>query len=94
MVRDLLLTDGVWAPSERIRWVSSVSWPREARWLAEQAARFDAHTLGEGKAFAKPIPHAELEREKELFCELVTRPKVFEALSDFVSRDDPYTYLP
>jgi enoyl-CoA hydratase/carnithine racemase len=65
-----------------------------ARSLAEQASRFDGHTLREGKAFAKPIPYAELEREKDLFCDLVTRPTVFEALSDFVSRDDPYTYLP
>ena len=65
-----------------------------ARKVAEQAARFDAHTAATAKAFIKPIPHAELEQEKETFCRLVTSPAVEDALKTFVHSDDPRPYLP
>lgn len=65
-----------------------------ARKVAEQAARFDAHTTATAKAFIKPIPRAELEREKETFCRLVTSPAVEDALKTFIQSDDPRPYLP
>ena len=39
-------------------------------------------------------PRDELEREKQTFCRLVTRPEVYEALTQFVHRDDVRPYLP
>lgn len=65
-----------------------------ARRLAAQAARFDAATTAAAKRFAKPVPRAELEREKALFLELVGRPAVLEALERFVEDTSVRPYLP
>ena len=65
-----------------------------ARRVAAQAAKFDPAVVQRAKAFTKPIPRAELEREKDLFCELISEPRVFAALSEFVGREDAMTWLP
>ena len=65
-----------------------------SRRVAAQAARFDAHTLAAAKAFAKRLPVEELARERDLFCQLMTRPAVSEALRRFVESDDVRPYLP
>jgi enoyl-CoA hydratase/carnithine racemase len=100
IVRDLLLT-GRSLNARRAYEVGLVSQVvargeglNVARKVAEQAARFDAHTAAIAKAFIKPIPRAELEREKETFCRLITSPAVESALKTFVTSDDPRPYLP
>ncbi|NCG21423.1 MAG: hypothetical protein GWP91_20625 [Rhodobacterales bacterium] len=100
VVRDLLLT----GRSVNAKRALTVGLVREvvpggkgldaARRIAEQAGRFDAFTLAKAKACVKPIPKADLARERELFCELVTRPAVSEALTKFVESDDRAPYLP
>jgi len=65
-----------------------------ARLVAEQAARFDARTTAAAKRFVKPIPYAELEREKDVFIELLGSPTVERALRKFVESDDVRPYLP
>lgn len=65
-----------------------------ARRVAAQAVRFDPVTTAAAKGFAKPVPRARLEAEKDTFCRLVTRPEVFEALERFVTSDDVRPYLP
>lgn len=67
---------------------------RVARATADQIRKFDATTRAAAKKFIKPIPHAELRREIDLFCELFSRPKVMEALRRFVESTDPMPYLP
>lgn len=65
-----------------------------ARGVARQAARFEPATTAAAKGFAKPLPRAELAREKRIFIELLRSPTVDAALRDFVASDDPYSYLP
>ena len=65
-----------------------------ARRAAEQLAKFEAGTVAAAKRFAKPVPRARLEREKKLFCRMVTRPEVLDALSAFVDDEGPRPYLP
>ena len=62
--------------------------------VAEQACRFDAATAARAKAFLKPVPFADLDREKALFCDLFTSPVVEAALKRFVENDDALPYLP
>lgn len=62
--------------------------------LAEQMTRFDPHTLSVAKRFAKPIPKARFEEEKDRFGELLTRPVVIEALKRFVRDEGAMPYLP
>ena len=64
-----------------------------ARKVAQQASRYDAYTTAKAKAFAKPLPRVDLDREKAAFLHLVTRPKVYEALSQFVEDDSVRPYL-
>src|SRR5574341_2333024 len=45
-----------------------------ARSTAAQAGKFDHETRIAAKRFLKPIPHDELRREIDLFCELLARP--------------------
>jgi enoyl-CoA hydratase/carnithine racemase len=100
VIRDLLLT-GRSLGAARAHEVGLVSQlvPKgealaAARRLAEQAARFGrAETLA-AKRLSKPLPSAELAREKELFCELVVRPSVLQALDDFVTDRSVRPYLP
>ena len=65
-----------------------------ARSTAAQIAKFDAITRAEAKKFIKPIPHEELRREINLFCELFSRPTVMAALKKFVESTDAMPYLP
>jgi enoyl-CoA hydratase/carnithine racemase len=67
---------------------------RIARATAGQIAKFDAVTRAAAKKFIKPIPHDELHREIDLFCELFTRPAVMAALEKFVESTDAMPYLP
>lgn len=65
-----------------------------ARSMAQQVTKFDAETRAAAKKFIKPVPHAELRKEIDLFCELFGRPVVLEALRRFVKTDDPMKHLP
>jgi enoyl-CoA hydratase/carnithine racemase len=65
-----------------------------ARATAAQIKKFDATTSAAAKKFIKPIPHDELRREIDLFCELFTRPAVMAALKKFVESTDTMPYLP
>lgn len=65
-----------------------------ARRAAEQLIRFEPQTVAAAKAFAKPLPAARLRRERAVFCRLVTRPEVLEALGAFVEDTSVRPYLP
>ena len=100
VVRDLLLT-GRSINANRAGEVGLVSQVvgrgkalEVARLVAQQAARFDAPTTAAAKRFTKPIPYAELEREKDVFIELLGSPTVERALRKFVESDDVRPYLP
>jgi enoyl-CoA hydratase/carnithine racemase len=67
---------------------------RVARATAAQVTKFDRATSAAAKRFAKPIPHDELRREIDLFCEMFTRPAVMEGLKKFVESTDALPYLP
>jgi len=67
---------------------------RAARSAAAQITKFDAVTRAAAKKFIKPIPHDELRREIDLFCELFARPAVMAALKKFVESTDAMPYLP
>lgn len=68
--------------------------PRAARAAAAQITKFDSKTRVAAKKFIKPIPHDELRREIDLFCELFARPTVMTALRKFVESNDAMPYLP
>jgi enoyl-CoA hydratase/carnithine racemase len=65
-----------------------------ARSTASQIAKFDGVSRAAAKKFIKPIPHEELRREIDLFCELFARPRVMAALKKFVEDSGPMPYLP
>jgi len=67
---------------------------RAARAAAAQITKFDAATRSAAKKFIKPIPHDELRRELDLFCELFGRPAVITALRKFVESTESMPYLP
>jgi enoyl-CoA hydratase/carnithine racemase len=67
---------------------------RIARSTAAQITKFDATARAAAKKFIKPIPHDELRREIDLFCELFTRSAVMAALKKFVEDSGPMPYLP
>jgi enoyl-CoA hydratase/carnithine racemase len=67
---------------------------RIARSTAAQITKFDAVTRAAAKEFIKPVPHDELRREIDLFCELFARPAVMAALKKFVEDSGPMPYLP
>jgi enoyl-CoA hydratase/carnithine racemase len=99
-VRDLLLT-GRSVNASRAHAVGLVAQVaaegealRIARATAAQITKFDAVTRAAAKKFIKPIPHEELRREIDLFCELFTRPAVMAALKKFVEHSGPMPYLP
>jgi enoyl-CoA hydratase/carnithine racemase len=100
VVRDLLLT-GRSINAARAHSVGLVSQLaaegqalRVARSTAAQMAKFDAPTAIAAKRFLKPIPHEELRREMDIFCELFTRPAVEAALRKFVESTAALPYLP
>ena len=99
-VRDLLLT-GRSVNATRAQAVGLVAQlaaegeaVKIARATAAQITKFDAVTRAAAKKFIKPIPHEDLRREIELFCELFTRPTVMAALKKFVESTDAMPYLP
>lgn len=65
-----------------------------ARSMAQQVTKFDVTARSAAKKFIKPIPHAELKKEIELFCKLFNRPVVLESLRRFVESDEPMKHLP
>jgi enoyl-CoA hydratase/carnithine racemase len=67
---------------------------RIARATAAQITKFDVVTRAAAKKFIKPIPHEELRREIDLFCELFARPAVMTALKKFVEDSGQMPYLP
>lgn len=64
-----------------------------ARKTAAQMAKYDAGVLAASKAFIKPIPLDELEREKELFLKMFESPVVLAGLKKFVESQDVRPYL-
>lgn len=100
VVRDLLLT-GRSINATKAQAVGLVSQVvtegdalRVARATAGQLKKFDRGTAAAAKQFIKPIPHEELRREIEIFCELFTRPAVEAGLRKFVENTGPLPYLP
>jgi len=100
VVRDLLLTgrsiNAIKAQAVGI--VSQVTAEgdalRVARATAAQLKKFDRGTATAAKRFIKPIPHDELRREIDIFCELFARPAVEAGLRKFVESTDAQPYLP
>lgn len=100
VVRDLLLTGRSFnaTKAQQIGLVSQVVGEgealRAARATALQLGKFDRATSAAAKKFIKPIPHEELRREIDLFCELFARPAVDEGLRKFVESKSAQPYLP
>jgi enoyl-CoA hydratase/carnithine racemase len=100
VVRDLLLTGRSFntTKAQQIGLVSHVVAEgealRAARAMAAQMAKFDRATSAAAKRFIKPIPHEELRREIDIFCELIARPAVQAGLKKFVESTDAQPYLP
>jgi enoyl-CoA hydratase len=67
---------------------------RVARATAAQINKFDSKTAAAAKRFIKPVPHDELKREIEIFCDLFTQPAVEAGLRKFVESTDALPYLP
>jgi enoyl-CoA hydratase len=100
VVRDLLLTGRSFnaTKAQQIGLVSQVVAEGEvlsaARATAAQIGKFDRQTAIAAKGFIKPIPHEEVRREIEIFCELFSRPAVQAGLKKFVESTDAQPYLP
>jgi enoyl-CoA hydratase len=100
VVRDLLLTGRSFnaTKAQQIGLVSQVVGEgealRAARATAAQLGKFDRATAAAAKKFIKPIPHEELRREIDIFCELFGRPAVQAGLRKFVESTDALPYLP
>ena len=67
---------------------------RIARSTATQVSKYDPVARAAAKEFMKPVPHEELRKEIDIFCELFTRPEVMAALKKFVEDTGPMPYLP
>ena len=100
VVRDLLLTGRSLnaMKAQAVGLVSQVVGEGEAlrvaRLTAAQVMKFDAQTTVTAKQFIKPIPYEELQREIEIFCELLTRPAVAAGLRKFAESKEAMPYLP
>jgi enoyl-CoA hydratase len=100
VVRDLLLTGRSINATKalQIGLVSQVAGEGEvlrvARATAAQLGKFDHATAAAAKKFIKPIPHEELQREIDMFCELFAQPAVQSGLRKFVESADKQPYLP
>jgi enoyl-CoA hydratase len=99
-VRDLLLTGRSVnaARAQAVGLVAQLAAEGEAlkiaRATAAQVTKFDAATRAAAKEFIKPVPHEELRREIEIFCELFTRPAVMAGLKKFVENAGPMPHQP
>jgi enoyl-CoA hydratase len=100
VVRDLLLT-GRSFNATKVQQVGLVSQVvaegeslRVARATAVQLRKFDRRTAAVAKEFIKPIPHEELRREIDIFCELFAQPAVEAGLRKFAESEDAQPYLP
>lgn len=99
-IRDLLLTGRSWnaARAQQIGLVSQLVGEGQALETARRAAlqqnKFDAGTRKAAKFFIKDLPREELEREMEIFCDMVSRPALEEGLRRFVENRGPLPYLP
>jgi len=100
VVRDLLLTGRSFnaTKAQQVGLVSQVvsegEAVRAARSTAAQIGKFDRNTSIAAKKFIKPIPHEELQREIDIFCELFAKPAVKAGLRKFVESTDAQPYLP
>lgn len=100
LVRDLLLTgrsinaNKAAAAGLVSQVVASGEAIQVAQSVALQATKFNRQAAQVAKEFIKPIPYAELQEEIRLFCELMGRPAVEEALRKFVESTDAQPYLP
>jgi len=100
VVRDLLLTGRSINAAKAMATglVSQVAAEGEAlqvaRATAAQACKFDRTASMAAKRFLKPIPHEELRREIDVFCELFERPAVMEGLRKFSENTSAHPYLP
>jgi enoyl-CoA hydratase/carnithine racemase len=100
VVRDLLLTGRSFnaTKAQQIGLVSQVVSDgealRAARATAAQIGKFDRQTSAQAKQFIKSIPHDELRREIDIFCDLFSRPAVQAGLKKFVESTDAQPYLP
>lgn len=100
VVRDLLLTGRSFnaTKAQQIGLVSQVVGEgealRAARATAMQIGKFDRTTAAAAKRFIKPVPHEELRREIDIFCELIARPEVEVGLRRFIESTDAQPYLP
>ena len=83
------------APGRRARAVTGEGAAlRVARATAAQIGKFDRETAVAAKRFIKPLPHDDLRREIDIFCDLFTRPAVQAGLRKFVESTDALPYLP
>jgi len=100
VIRDLLLTGRSFSASKAhaVGLVSQLAAEGEvlrvARSTATQLGKFDRETSIAAKRFIKPIPHEELRREIDIFCDLFTRPAVEAGLKKFVESTEAQPYLP
>ena len=100
VVRDLLLTGRSFnaTKAQQIGLVSQLAAEgqalRAARATAAQIGKFDRRTSAAAKQFIKPIPHEELRREIDIFCDLFARPAVEAGLRQFMESTDALPYLP
>jgi enoyl-CoA hydratase/carnithine racemase len=100
VVRDLLLTGRSFnaTKAQQIGLVSQVVAEGEAlrvaRATAAQIGKFDRLTAMAAKMFIKPIPHEDLHKEIDIFCELFANPAVEAGLKKFVESTDLQPYLP
>jgi len=100
VVRDMLLTGRSFnaTKAQQIGLASQVVSEgealRAARATAAQIAKFDRGTSAAAKEFIKPIPHEELRREIDIFCDLFSRPAVQAGLKKFVESTAAQPYLP
>jgi enoyl-CoA hydratase/carnithine racemase len=100
VVRDLLLTGRSFnaIKMQQVGLVSQIVGEGEslrvARATAVQLGKFDRRTAIAAKKFIKPIPHEELRKEIDVFCELFAEPAVEAGLRKFVESEEAQPYLP
>jgi enoyl-CoA hydratase/carnithine racemase len=99
-IRDLLLT-GRSLGAQRAhqlglisQWVGRGAALNAARSTATQLLKFDGETAQAAKRFIKPVPHAEMQQEIDIFCQLLSRPAVDAGLRRFVEDTTAHPYLP